>query len=121
MLRRLAPLSLLLLSTALGACAKKDKLDATVEASQVWQERCVTCHGSTGAGDGPAARGLKARPRSFQDPAWQASVTNERIKQVIVKGGSAVGLDGAMAPNPDLADKPEVQDELVKKIRALVK
>ena len=93
---------------------------AIAEANKVWQERCVTCHGNDGGGDGPGAAALAVKPRSFKDPSWQSSVDNERIKKVIVEGGAAVGLNEAMAPNPDLADKPAVQDALVKKIRKLV-
>ena len=93
--------------------------EAVAEANKVWQERCVTCHGNNGKGDGPGAAALAVKPRSFSDPTWQASVDNERIKKVIVEGGASVGLNEAMAPNPDLKDKAAVQDELVKKIRKL--
>lgn len=92
---------------------------AVAEANKVWQERCVTCHGNDGSGNGPGAAALEVKPRSFKDPAWQASVDNDRIKKVMVEGGAAVGLNAAMAPNPDLKDKVAVQDELVKKIRKL--
>jgi cytochrome c553 len=93
---------------------------AVAEANKVWTERCVTCHGNDGGGTGPGAAALAVKPRSFKDPAWQGSVDDARIKKVMVEGGKAVGLNEAMAPNPDLADKPAVQDELVKKIRKMV-
>jgi mono/diheme cytochrome c family protein len=103
-----------------AACGKGDDNAAAVaEANKVWNERCVTCHGPDGSGNGPGAAALEVKPRSFKDPAWQASVDNERIKKVVVEGGAAVGLSAAMAPNPDLKDKPAVQDELVKKVRRL--
>lgn len=101
------------------ACADEGGGDAAAEATKIWNERCVTCHGTDGSGKGPAAAPLAVKPRSFRDPAWQASVDNERIKKVIVEGGASVGLNEAMAPNPDLKDKPAVVDELVKKIRKL--
>lgn len=103
----------------LTACGGKGgDADAAAEANKVWQERCVTCHGPDGSGNGPGAAALAVKPRSFRDPAWQASVDNERIKKVIVEGGASVGLNEGMAPNPDLKDKPAVQDELVKKVRS---
>ncbi len=92
---------------------------AVAEANKVWTERCVTCHGNDGGGGGPGAAALAVKPRSFKDPAWQGSVDDARLKKVIVEGGVAVGLNEAMAPNPDLAEKPAVVDELVKKIRKL--
>jgi cytochrome c553 len=119
----LRPLALCLVFVGLtAACGKSDDTNAAAaaaEADKVWQERCVTCHGPDGSGNGPGAAALAVKPRSFKDPAWQASVDNERIKKVMVEGGASVGLNEAMAPNPDLKDKPAVQDALVKKVRKL--
>lgn len=115
--------SLALASTLLllAGCAEKlDEAQAKTKAEQIWNERCVTCHGVTGAGDGPGAKALVVKPRSFQDPKWQASVDNDRIKQVIVHGGASVGLNEAMTPNLDLKDQEAVQDALVRKVRSLV-
>ena len=116
-------LSCLLSLALLGACESDKGLDeagAKAEAEKIWGERCTTCHGTKGAGDGPGAAALITRPRSFRDPAWQGSVDNERIKQVMVYGGASVGLSEAMAPNLDLKGRPAVQDALVKKVRSLV-
>ncbi|KIG19328.1 hypothetical protein DB30_03884 [Enhygromyxa salina] len=104
---------------AAGCGDKGGDANAAAEAEKVWQERCVTCHGPDGGGNGPGAAALAVKPRSFKDPTWQASTDNDRIKKVMVEGGAAVGLNEAMAPNPDLKDKVAVQDELVKKIRRL--
>jgi hypothetical protein len=115
----IALFSLVGLSTACG-----DKggggAEAAAEANKVWNERCVTCHGADGSGNGPGAAALAVKPRTFKDPTWQGSVDDDRIRKVIVEGGASVGLNEAMAPNPDLKDKPAVVDELVKKIRKLV-
>lgn len=122
-MRRVLASSCLLSLALLGACDRDKSLDeaaAKAEAEKIWGERCVTCHGNTGAGDGPGSVALVVKPRSFRDPAWQASVDNERIRKVIVDGGASVGLNEAMAPNPDLKDKPDVQAALVKKVRSLV-
>ncbi|MCA9686088.1 MAG: cytochrome c [Myxococcales bacterium] len=94
--------------------------EAVAEANKVWNERCVTCHGNDGSGNGPGAAALAVKPRSFKDPTWQASVDDARIKKVIVEGGKSVGLNEAMAPNPDLQGKDAVLSELVTKIRKQV-
>jgi cytochrome c553 len=114
-------LALVGLLSACGGGGDKGGADAEAiaEANKVWTERCVTCHGDDGSGNGPGAAALAVKPRSFKDPAWQASVDDARIKKVMVEGGKSVGLNEAMAANPDLADKPAVQDQLVKKIRKL--
>jgi len=118
MSRKLA-LPVFVVGLVLACNGKGGDADAAAEANKIWQERCVTCHGPDGSGNGPGAAALVVKPRSFKDPAWQSSVDNERIKKVIVEGGASVGLNEAMAPNPDLKDKPAVQDELVKKVRSL--
>lgn len=87
------------------------------EARQVFDTRCSVCHGTHGTGDGPGAAALNPKPRAFGDAAWQKSVDDARIAKTIVEGGPAVGLTPGMAPNPDLASKPEVVAELVKIVR----
>lgn len=111
--------SLVGLATACGDKGGGGDANAVAEANKVWNERCVTCHAADGSGTGPGAAALAVKPRSFKDPAWQASVDDDRLRKVIVEGGAAVGLNEAMAPNPDLKDKPAVVDELVKKVRKL--
>jgi mono/diheme cytochrome c family protein len=88
-----------------------------VEARQVFDTRCVVCHGTHGKGDGPGAAALNPKPRAFGDPAWQKSAEDARIAKTIVEGGAATGLSPGMAPNPDLQSKPEVVAELVKIVR----
>ncbi|MFO7179832.1 MAG: hypothetical protein DIU78_014125 [Pseudomonadota bacterium] len=78
------------------------------EANKIFKMRCVVCHGEKGHGDGPGAAALKVKPRNYSDPAWQQSVTDQQIEEIIVKGGAAVGKDPGMPGNPDLAGKPDV-------------
>ena len=111
------------LFTACGGGSEGGDADAAAiaEANKIWQERCVTCHGNDGSGNGPGAAALEVKPRSFSDPTWQASVDNARIMKVIVEGGASVGLNAVMTPNPDLASKPAVQAALAKKVRSMAK
>ena len=93
---------------------------AQAEAKKVFQQRCSICHGESGKGDGPGAAALDPKPRDYTDKAWQAQVTDEDLKKVILGGGAAVGKSATMAPNPDLGkpDKAAVLDELIKIIRS---
>jgi hypothetical protein len=116
-------LATLLLLSALPACGGGSEGAAAdpkvvAEAKNVWDTRCTTCHGTAGLGNGPGAAALAKKPRSFKDPIWQQQTQDDKIKKVIVEGGASVGLDAAMAPNPDLASKPEVVAELVKIVRS---
>lgn len=90
---------------------------AGAEAKQLFEARCVICHGANGQGDGVSAAALNPKPRAYADKAWQASVTDEHIAKAIVEGGAAVGKSALMPPNPDLAAKKEVVDALVAMIR----
>lgn len=104
---------------ALGCAGPTSPAQARAEAAQIWQTRCMNCHGRTGAGDGPQARLLTPSPRQLNDVAWRQSVTDEHLRTVIVQGGQAVGKSPLMAANPDLSGKPEVVDALVAHIRDL--
>jgi mono/diheme cytochrome c family protein len=98
-----------------------DAASARAEAEKIFNERCVTCHGPSGAGDGPASAGLVPKPRNFQDAAWQQSVTDAHIEQIIQYGGAAVARSPAMPANPDLMSKPAVVAALRAHVRALKK
>jgi cytochrome c553 len=87
------------------------------QAEQMFGTICVTCHGADGTGNGPAAASLNPKPRNYTDKAWQSSVTDEQIKETILKGGAGVGKSPMMPAQPQLADHPDVLDGLVKIIR----
>lgn len=92
---------------------------AMAEAKTIFAQRCATCHGPEGKGDGPAGQALNPKPRTFSDKAWQEKVNDEHIAKIIIGGGPAVGLSPMMAPNPDLKEKPAVVKGLVKLVRDL--
>jgi mono/diheme cytochrome c family protein len=94
---------------------------ATDEAKQIFATRCTTCHGPEGAGDGPGSAALEPKPRNFQDPAWQDSVTDEHIEKIVMYGGAAVGRSPTMPGNPDLMSKPEVVRALAAHVRGLAR
>lgn len=128
---------MMLLGAALGACKAKEPPpppppvaaapqpaptpvmeDPQSAAQSIFRVRCTVCHGQAGQGDGPGGAVLTPKPRVFTDATWQAAVTDEQLREIIVKGGAAVGKSPGMPPNPDLEQKPEVVGELVKLIRA---
>lgn len=84
-------------------------------------QRCAACHGPNGAGDGAAGANLNPKPRNLQDSAWQTSVDDVYLENIIKIGGLGVGKSAAMPPNPDLAGKDLVVKALVKKVRSLRK
>lgn len=94
---------------------------AQAEAAKIFMQRCSTCHGNSGAGDGPGAADLNPKPRNLQDGAWQTSVDDAYIEKIIKLGGAAVGKSAAMPPNPDLASNEPVIKALRAKVRSLKK
>ena len=97
--------------------AKNDAPIAAAEAKTLFESLCFTCHGLTGRGDGPGAAALEPKPRSFVDAAWQAFVTDEHIKKVIVYGGAAVGKSPMMVAQPQLKGNDAVLNGLVQIVR----
>lgn len=90
---------------------------ARKEANELFQSLCFTCHGTTGHGDGPGAAACNPKPRSFADPAWQTSVTDEQIVKTVLYGGAAVGKSPQMPAQPQLKGKDELLQHLVAIVR----
>jgi hypothetical protein len=87
------------------------------EARRRYGMLCANCHGTDGTANTPSAQILNPKPRDYTDPAWQEAVTDDELRLAILKGGKAVGKSEQMPGNPDLADKPEVIEGLVKIVR----
>lgn len=92
---------------------------ASVEAAKIFVQRCVSCHGQLGKGDGPASAALTPKPRNFTSEEWQKSITDEALEKIIVYGGAAVGKSAAMPGNPDLDGKKAVVTALRQYVRNL--
>ena len=97
------------------------KVSAQEQARQIFSTRCFVCHGPEGQGDGPGSKSLVPPPRNFQDAAWQASVSDQHIEQIIQYGGAAVGKSPTMPSNPDLMSKAEVVAALREHVRGLAR
>ena len=90
---------------------------ARAEADDIFESRCVACHGEEGRGDGPAAANLNPGPRDFHNANWQKSVNDATLARAIIDGGQSVGASSEMAANPDLQNEPEVVAALIERIR----
>ncbi|RMF93832.1 MAG: cytochrome c [Nitrospinota bacterium] len=65
---------------------------------KIYQQFCASCHGASGRGDGPAAAALNPKPRNFTDKELMSQKSDERLFNVIKKGGAANGLSPVMPP-----------------------
>lgn len=109
-----------------GACNKdsqpeQDGADQISQARELYDAKCAKCHGLDGGGNGPFADSLTPKPHKYTDPAWQASVTDDQIKEIIFRGGLAMGKSPAMPGMRSLKHRPELIDGLVKLIRSFGK
>jgi mono/diheme cytochrome c family protein len=102
----------LLTLVVLGAGCQRGQAegDTRAEARQLFDSACAKCHGRDGRGGVPAAEGLPA-PSNLRDPAFQASRTDEQLKQVIKHG------KGPMPPFGVLFDEAQTT-QLVAYIRS---
>ena len=69
----------------------------------------------------PGFRRSGSEAAQLQDSAWQKSVSDEYIEQILQYGGAAVGKSPAMPANPDLMSKPAVVAALRAHVRSLAK
>jgi len=93
-------------SSATKTAAPGEILPDVRRAHELFAQRCVPCHGSTGHGDGPASANLNPKPRQFANATWQASISDDQIESTIRLGGAAMGKSSLMPPNPDLERDP---------------
>ncbi len=84
-----------------------------MEGEGLYTQRCASCHGVTGAGDGAYARSLTKLPPEIASVGWQAEHSDEDIANVVLNGipGSA------MPPARDLT--PAEAASLVAYLRTL--
>ena len=75
---------------AIEADAKAGKAD--------YQIYCASCHGETGAGDGPVAQALIPKPARHNDGAYMNPLADDYLFKVIKFGGASVGKSPMMAP-----------------------
>jgi mono/diheme cytochrome c family protein len=100
---------LILVGTAPGCQRSTPGEQAAEPAEQTFRSVCARCHGADGKG-GVAPEGANP-PRNFRDAAFQASRTDEQLKQVIRMGKGAMPGYGSLFSDVDLQN-------LVHKIRS---
>ena len=71
-----------------------------LEGEGLFTQRCASCHGVTGAGDGALARSLTKLPPEIGTVAWQVEHSDAQIASVVKEGLAG----SAMPPSRDLTD-----------------
>jgi mono/diheme cytochrome c family protein len=79
--------------------AESAAVEADVKAGKAdYEIYCASCHGKTGAGDGPLGQVLNPKPARHDDGAYMNPLTDDHLFKVIKFGGAAVGKSPTMAP-----------------------
>lgn len=114
----LAPLTgALILSLAVAVPA------FAASAKENFQRYCIQCHGSEGRGDGVNANATKelgAAPKDLTNAEALSRLSDDRIANIIAKGGSRNELSALMPPWGNTLRREEIQG-LVQFIRDLCK
>jgi cytochrome c oxidase cbb3-type subunit 3 len=65
-----------------------------VEGRQIYLARCVSCHGESGRGDGPIAKGLAGPVGDLTVAAWKHGDRPEQVVAVVSAGVGDKGMPG---------------------------
>ena len=82
---------------------------------------CSSCHGNEGLGDGPTGMALppEMKPRNLQTGEFKFATDDAKLKELLHKGGAAVGLNPLMTGAPGATE--EDIENLVAFVRSLKK
>jgi mono/diheme cytochrome c family protein len=84
-------------ATEAAADAAPVRARATLQdSSELFQRFCVSCHGKSGKGNGPAAAYLDPRPANLTDAAVVGQLSDEELLDVITNGRRTMPAFGAL-------------------------
>jgi cbb3-type cytochrome c oxidase subunit III len=88
----LLPVSILLGVVVFIGCGRNQRMDA------LYAQRCLSCHGPSGRGDGPMAASLPVGTPDFRDTVQRKS--NGQIRRIIAEGrGVMPAFEPALRPS----------------------
>ena len=92
--------------------------DAATAGGALYAERCASCHGATGAGDGPAAAALDPKPADLATVA--SDQADDFLFWRIMEGGAMEPFNSSMPAQKGILTDDQVW-QLVTFIRTLAK
>lgn len=73
-----------------------------VEGREVFLDKCVSCHGNAGRGDGPIAANLAGpKPRDLTKTPWKHGDTPEAVLKVVAEGVPGTAMPGWTMLGPE--------------------
>jgi len=91
--------------TLVSLCSHAFAADANA-GKALFAQRCAMCHGEKGAGDGALAATMPEgqKPRNLTAGGYKYATDDAKLKEILQKGGAAVGLSVMMPGQSDLND-----------------
>lgn len=83
---------------------------ASLPGKAVYEKHCATCHGPTGAADGPGAAALPIKPPPLTDGRLLNPLTDDFLATIVRDGAAAVGLAPQMPGFGRLLTEREIRD-----------
>lgn len=70
------------------------------DGAAIYQRNCLACHGTAGAGDGPAARALRPPPTAFNTAEFWKGTTDAKVQASIKTGrpGTSMMAFNSLSP-----------------------
>lgn len=93
---------------------------AAEKAASLYKDLCVSCHGPSGKGNGPAAAALNPKPGDFSDCKVMAKDTDDILFKAIKGGGQSIGRSAMMVSWGGALTDAQIH-ELVSYVRAFCK
>lgn len=88
--------------------------DAAAAGQTLYEERCASCHGPSGGGDGPAAAGLDPKPAPLKEVV--DTVSDDYLFWRIAEGGTMAPFNSSMP-----AQKGILTDEQIWQVVTYIK
>ena len=88
--------SLVLMFPVFAGISPDEGAAQAFDAKGAFGTTCVTCHGATGAGNGPASAALNPKPANFSTAAFWEGKTDAELLKAIREGGASVGKSPLM-------------------------
>jgi mono/diheme cytochrome c family protein len=98
-MRLFAPLAVICLALVAQMAAQTPNAVASTpksiaDGASMYNRSCASCHGRTGAGDGPAAKQLNPPPSNLVDSEWKHGTTDAEIFAVVRSGVPKTAMKG---------------------------
>ena len=78
----------------------------------IYEQLCLSCHGETGDGLGPAGRKISSRLPDFTDSNYMFSLSDRYLFRIVQNGGRPVGKSGIMHAWESILTREHIHDVL---------